>query len=116
MMTSSGLGSATTPNVETMLAVVGAFAATFVAVGLYILFKIADAVTERVVKLVQRRIERARQLRAVPRFGLFLWAGETIGAVSLGASIALPFAFLFLLVAPILLTVGALDLAASLVI
>jgi hypothetical protein len=99
----------------TLLTIIVTLSATFVAVGLYVIFKLADYVTKLLVNRTKRRITRSQQFLRLPRLGRAVWAIDVACAIGLRTLLALNLAVVLLFITPILLTVGSFDLAAVLV-
>jgi hypothetical protein len=115
MIAHAGTSGVRVSDEALLLAIVGTLAATFIAVWLYVLFKLTDGACRLLVERTRKRIRRSRRLLATPRVGRVLRAADVISALSTAGLVAICMAMFLLLLAPILLAVGAFELAASLI-
>lgn len=101
----------------THLTVIVALAATFVAVGgLYLIFKLTDCLAHLFIARTRRRIARSCRFLTLPHLGRVLRAIDIGFVIGLRSLLAIYIGFLLLFIAPILLTIGSLDVAAALVV
>lgn len=113
----SGILATTTAaaDPDAAVAVITTLAATFVAVGLYLLFKITDALAGLLVTRTVRRCRRSRRFLHLPRVGRLFWMIDIAAVVGIRTVIAFYVAVLLLFVGPIAITIGSLDLAVAIV-
>jgi hypothetical protein len=109
---SAGAGAQTDPAV--WLTVVGAIAATLVAVGLYFYLPLVSRALRWYVRGTWRRLRRVRRDR-LGAAGWLLAITEWLAVAGTRLSVALYATFVMLVVAPILGTFGCFMLAAALI-
>lgn len=97
------------------LTIITLLAGTFVAVGLYLLFKLTDGLAHLVLVRTKRRLSRSRHFLKVPRIGRLLWAIDVGCVVGLRGYVCLYVGVVLLLLTPIFLTVESFNLAAALI-
>jgi hypothetical protein len=97
------------------LTVIGAVAATLVAVWLYFYLPLASASGRWFLGRTRQRIARSRRLLSVRRLGRILWLMDVSIVISWRACVALYATLVFLLVIPALLAVGSLAMASSMI-
>ncbi len=96
-------------------AIVVLFTATFVAVGLYVLFQLTNALSRCFINRTRRRVHAAKRFLAIPRFGRCLWLIDILVVVGSRSCVAIYGSFVLLFLVPLFLTVGSLEFAASLI-
>lgn len=98
-----------------LVTVIAALAATFVAVGLYLLFKLTDCLTHFYVARTKRRVALSRRFLTLPHLGRLVCAIDIVCVIGVRSIVALYLAFLLLFITPIFLTIESLNLAAALI-
>lgn len=96
-------------------AVIGGVAATYVTVALFFYLPMIKAVATWFLRRTRRRIERSTQWLSIRPGGRVLWLADVLVVIGWRFCIALYAAALLLLVGPLLLALGSLELAASLI-
>lgn len=107
--------SATTPDAALILAVVSALAATFVAVALYFYLPSTRWCARWFVRRTRRRISRSRAFLRFGCVGRPLQVVDVIVVVACRTCFGIYAGFFLFFAVPILLTIGAFWIAASIV-
>jgi len=98
------------------LPVVGALAATFIAVALYFYLPAVRWLCTWYVGRARQRLARSRMLRGAGRVGGTLWALEVLAVIGCRTCVAVYALPLLIIVVPLFLTLASLSLAASVVV
>jgi hypothetical protein len=104
------------PDESVALVVIGALAATFVATALFFYLPSVRWLAAWYLRRTRRRLSQSRSFLRVRITGLILCVIDTVVALAWRGCVAFYAAVLFLFVAPILLTLASLTLAAALVV
>lgn len=95
--------------------VVFAVAAGFFAVAIHYYLRLTHAAERLLVKRTRKRLHRSARLLSVRHVGRALWLTDVACVIGLRAVLVLYLGVLWFLLVPVLMTVGSITLAASII-
>jgi len=92
-----------------------AVASGFFAVVVNYYFRLTRAGERLVIRRTRKRLRQSRRFRRIRHVGLVLWAIDVTVVLGLRATVGVYVAFVWFVLVPLMMTIGSLTLAASII-